>query len=160
MTGKAKAIPDGYRGVIPYPTVRDVARALDFYCKVFGAQEVSRLADPSTGKILHAEIRIEGGLVMLAEEVPEWGNLSPLSLGGSATKLHLYVEDVDAVAQRAAAAGGKLLTPVADTFYGDRSCRVEDPFGHVWLVSTHKEDMSPEEMQRRFEAMMKKPRDS
>jgi PhnB protein len=157
MSGRVNPIPDGYRGAIPYPTVRDVARALEFYRTVFGAQEVSRLTDPASGKVVHAEIRIEGSVIMLAEEVPEWGNLSPLSLGGAATKIVLYVENVDAVAQQAVAAGGKLLTPVADQFYGDRSARIEDPFGHVWLISTHKEDVSPEEIRRRLDAQMKQP---
>ena len=157
MPNKVNPIPEGYRGAIPYPTVRDVARALDFYCKVFGAQEISRLADPVTGKVLHAEIRFHGQVMMLAEEVPEWANLSPQTLGGCATKLVLYVENVDAVADQAVAAGAKLLTPIANQFYGDRSCRIEDPFGHVWLVSTHIEDVSPEEIQRRVDAQMKKP---
>ena len=148
MTTNAKPIPEGYHTVTPYLTVNDAASAIEFYKKAFGATELMRLADPS-GKIGHAEIRIGDSPIMLAEEFPEYGNRSPQSLGGSPVVIHLYVEDVDAVASQAIAVGAKVLIPVGDQFYGDRSGRFTDPFGHVWIISTHKEDVSPEEMQKR-----------
>jgi PhnB protein len=155
MAEKVKHIPDGWHAVTPYLVVKDAARAIEFYGKVFGAKEVMRLPDPS-GKIGHAEIKIGGDYVMLADEYPEQGHKSPRSLGGSPVRIHLYVEDVDAVASRAVGAGAKMLIPVADQFYGDRSGRIEDPFGHIWIISTHKEDVTPAEMQKRMEAYSKK----
>ncbi len=153
MKSKVKPIPEGFHAVTPYIGVRDAARAIDFYKKAFGATELpGRLADAS-GKILHAEIRIGDSTIMLAEESLEWGNHSPQSLGGSSVRLALYVEDVDALASRALSAGAKLLSPVEDQFYGDRSGRLEDPFGHVWIIGTHKEDVSPEEIEKRTKAM-------
>lgn len=151
MTSKVKPIPEGFHGATPHLCVRDAASAIEFYSKAFGATELFRLTDPS-GKIGHAEVRIGKALLMLADENPEYGNRSPESLGGSPVNISLYVEDVDEVARRAVAAGAKLLIPVADQFYGDRSGRLEDPFGHVWIISTHKEDVSPEEVQKRFAA--------
>jgi PhnB protein len=144
-------MPAEYPGVTPYLSVNDAAAAIEFYKKGFGATELMRLPGPD-GKLGHAEIRIGDALVMLADEFPEYGNLSPRTLGGSAVRLHMYVEDVDAFFEKALAAGAKVLIPIADQFYGDRSGRLEDPFGHVWLVSTHIEDVSPEEMQKRMEA--------
>ncbi|HLO00327.1 MAG TPA: VOC family protein [Pyrinomonadaceae bacterium] len=148
---KVNPIPAEYPGVIPYLSVNDCAAAIEFYKKAFGATEIMRLPMPG-GKLGHAEIKIGDALVMLADEFPDYGNLSPKTLGGSAVRLHMYVEDVDAFFEKAVAAGAKILIPLADQFYGDRSGRLEDPFGHVWLVSTHIEDVSPEEMQRRMEA--------
>jgi PhnB protein len=144
-------MPAEYPGVTPYLSVNDAAAAIEFYKKGFGATELMRLPGPD-GKLGHAEIRIGDALVMLADEFPEYGNLSPRTLGGSTVRLHMYVEDVDAFFEKALAAGAKVLIPIADQFYGDRSGRLEDPFGHVWLVSTHIEDVSPEEMQKRMEA--------
>jgi len=155
MAGKVKHIPDGWHAVTPYLAVKDAARAIEFYGKAFDAKEVMRLPGPG-GKIGHAEIKIGGDYVMLADEYPEDGHMSPTSLGGSPVKIHLYVEDVDAVASRAVEAGAKILIPVADQFYGDRSGRIEDPFGHIWIISTHKEDVTPAEMQKRMEAYSKK----
>lgn len=154
MASTTKPVPEGFHTLTPYLTVRDAARAIEFYKQAFAAKELGRLKDPS-GKIVHAEIRIGDSPVMLAEESPEWGNHSPQSLGGTTVTIHLYVEDVDAVAARAVAAGAKVLIPVADQFYGDRSGRLADPFGHVWVIATHKEDVSPQEMQKRFEAFSK-----
>jgi PhnB protein len=153
MTTIAKAIPDGYHSVTPYLIVNDAARTIEFYRKAFNATELMRLTDPS-GKIAHAEIKIGDSPVMLADEFPEWGNRSPQSLGGSPVTLALYVEDVDSTYGGAVAAGATSLIPVGDQFYGDRSGRLADPFGHVWIVSTHKEDVSVEEMQRRFETFI------
>jgi PhnB protein len=132
--------------------IAGAARAIEFYKDIFGATEVMRMGD-SSGKIGHAELEIGGSHVMLADEHPEMDIRSPQSYGGSPVGLLLYVEDVDAVAERAIAAGAKLLSPLEDKFYGDRMGKLEDPFGHVWAIATHKEDVSPEEMQRRVAAL-------
>ncbi len=149
-----KPIPEGYHSVTPYLSVKGAANAIEFYKKAFGATELMRLADPS-GKVGHAEIQIGDSPIMLADEYPEMNFRSPQSYGGSPVCLLLYVEDVDARTARAVAAGAKLLRPVKDQFYGDRSGTVADPFGHVWTLATHKEDISPEEINKRFEASMK-----
>jgi PhnB protein len=149
-----KAIPDGYRSVTPYLIVKGADRAIDFYKKVFGAAQRMRMDGPN-GTVGHAEIEIDDSTIMLADEFPDMGFRSPQSLGGTGVNLHLYVKDVDACFNRAVAAGAKALRPVQDQFYGDRSGTVEDPFGHVWTISTHKEDLSPEELQKRLEAFMK-----
>ena len=154
-----KPIPDGYRGVTPYLIVAGAAGAIEFYKQAFGATERLRLDGPG-GKIGHAELAIGDGLVMLADENPEHGARGPHSVGGSPITLHFYVEDVDAVAARAVAAGGTLKRPAADQFYGDRMASIEDPFGHIWHVATHKEDVPPDELQRRLEAMLKSARES
>jgi PhnB protein len=146
---KVNPIPAEYRGVTPYLSVKGAADAIEFYKKGFGAIEMMRLPNPD-GTLGHAEIKIGDALIMLADEYPEYGNLSPKTLGGSAVRLHMYVEDVDAFFEKAIAAGAKVLIPVANQFYGDRSGRLEDPFGHVWLVSTHVEDLTPEECDRRM----------
>ena len=151
MTSKTKAIPEGFHSVTPYLCVKDAARALEFYKKAFGATELMRMADPS-GRIGHAEIKIGDSIIMLADEFPEMGFRSPQSLGGSPVVIHLYVEDVDATVDQAVAAGAKLTREVKDQFYGDRSGGVEDVFGHVWYVSTHKEDVAPEEIRQRAAA--------
>ena len=148
---KVEPIPAEYAGVTPYLSVKDAAAAIEFYKKGFGATELMRLPGPD-GKIGHAEVKIGNAIVMLADESSEAGHLSPPTLGGSTVKLHMYVEDVDSFFEKAVAAGAKVLYPLADQFYGDRSGRLEDPFGHVWLVSTHIEDVAPEEMQKRMEA--------
>ncbi len=145
-------IPAGFHAVTPYLMIKGAASAIEFYKNVFGAAEIMRLAGPD-GTIMHAEVKIGDSIVMLAEESIERGNRSPVTLGGTGAYVALYVPDVDAVARKAVAAGAKLLIPVADQFYGDRSGRLEDPFGHIWLIATHKEDVSPEEMQKRFEAI-------
>src|SRR5439155_581010 len=149
-----QSIPDGYDAATPYLIVKGAARALEFYKKAFGAKETMRLTDPS-GRVGHAEIQIGKAPIMLADEFPEMGIRSPQAFGGSAVSLLLYVEDVDARFQQAIAAGAKALRPVKDQFYGDRSGTLEDPFGHVWSLATHKEDVTPEEMNKRFEASMK-----
>jgi PhnB protein len=143
-----KPIPDGYHSVTPYLCIKGAAAAIEFYKKAFGAKELVRM--PAHGdKIGHAEIQIGDSHVMLADEFPEMGFLSPLSVGGSPMMMHLYVEDVDSTANKAVAAGAKVTKPVADQFYGDRSGQIQDPFGHNWYVSTHKEDVSPEEIKER-----------
>jgi PhnB protein len=148
---KAKPIPNGYCNVTPYLVVKDAARAIEFYKAAFGAIELTRLPAPN-GRIGHAEIKIGNSLIMLADEHPEIGARSPDALGGSPVSLLLYVEDVDAVARRAVAGGARLLCPLKDQFYGDRSGTLVDPFGHQWQVATHVEDLEPEEMRRRAAA--------
>jgi PhnB protein len=151
MTAKVKPIPEGYHSLTPYLIVTDGAQAIEFYKKAFGATEVMRFPAPG-GKIGHAELRIGDSLVMLADEHPDMGCRGPEAYGGTPVSLHLYVEDVDRVFGQALAAGAKQQRPVKDQFYGDRSGTLQDPFGHVWTVSTHKEDLSPEEMQKRAAA--------
>lgn len=149
----SNAIPEGYHNITPYLTIRDAARAITFYEQAFEAVERFRLNTPE-GKIAHAEITIGDSTIMLADEMPEWGNQSPQALGGSATGLALYVDDVDEQFRRALAAGATERRPVQDQFYGDRSGTLVDPFGHVWTIATHKEEVPPEAMQQRFEAWM------
>jgi PhnB protein len=147
-----KAIPEGYHSVTPYLVVHDAAGALAFYQKAFGAKEIMRFPMPD-GRIGHAEIKIGNSHIMLADEAPEMDARSPRSLGGTPTGIMLYVEDVDAVTAQAVAAGAKVLRPVQDQFYGDRSGTVADPYGHKWTIGTHKEDVSLEEMKRRMAAL-------
>jgi len=148
-----KPIPEGYHNVTPYLFVRSAASAMDFYKSVFGATEVVRMAG-SNGKIMHAELRIGDSIVMLADENPPTGVMSPQTVGGFSVGLHLYVESVDAVIQKAVENGAKLLRPIKNQFYGDRSGSLLDPFGHMWSVATHVEDVSPEEMRKRMSAAM------
>ena len=150
-----KPIPDAYHSVTPYLIIRGAERALAYYKKVFGALEIARYPDPS-GKLAHAEIKIGDSAVMMADEFPDMGFKSPDSIGGTPVGLLLYVENVDEVFARAIAEGGREMQPVADQFYGDRSGTLADPFGHVWTLATHVEDVSPEEMQRRMEEMARK----
>ncbi len=145
-----KPIPDGYPRVTPYLHVDGAAEAIAFYEKVLGTTERMRMPDPS-GKIGHAELQLGDSVIMLADEYPDMGFLSPARIGGTSVTLHTYVEDVDAVFERALAAGAKALRPVENQFYGDRSGQFEDPFGHRWNVASHVEDVDPEEMARRAE---------
>ncbi len=145
-----------FNGVTPYLTFRDASRAIEFYKQVFGAVEHFRLTEPD-GKLGHAEIAIGDSILKLADEYPEYGSRSPESFGGSPVRLHLSVADVDSVTARAVEAGAKLIRPVQDQFYGDRTGLIQDPFGYSWVVATHKEDVSQEEMQRRFDEMGNRP---
>jgi PhnB protein len=153
-TARVKPVPEGYHTATPYLVVRNAADAIEFYQRAFGATEVLRFSDPS-GRVGHAEIKIGDSIIMLADEFPEQGFRGPQSLGGTTGSIMLYVDDVDGLFQRAVGAGAKELRPVMDQFYGDRSGFLEDPFGHQWAISTHKEDVPPEEMRARFEAMQK-----
>jgi PhnB protein len=155
MTASVKFIPDGYHVVTPYLIVQGAAGAIDFYKQVLGATELFRLAGPD-GRVGHAELKIGDSHVMLADEFPEMGAVSPRTIGGSPVRLLVYVEDVDGIVSRAIAAGAKLVRPVADQFYGDRAGGIEDPFGHLWHIATHKEDVSPAEMERRAAAFAAK----
>ena len=150
-----KPIPDGYHAVTPYLMVKGAARALDFYKQVFGATVVVRMDTPDGG-IAHSEIKIGDSMIMVADEQVGMGFPSPETIGGTPVGIHLYVDDSDACFARAIAAGARQKKPMQDQFYGDRSGTVTDPFGHLWTISTHVEDVSPEEMKRRMEAMTKK----
>ncbi len=142
------AIPDQYPRVMPYLHVDGAADAIEFYEEVFDASERMRMPDPS-GKIGHAELQLGDSVIMLADEYPDMGIRGPSAYGGSPVTISVYVDDVDAVFERAVAAGAKPLRPVETQFYGDRSGQFEDPFGHRWSVASHVEDVSPEEMERR-----------
>lgn len=151
MASSVKPIPEGYHSVTPYLIVKGAARAIEFYEKAFGARELYRIKGP--GDVVgHAELQLGDSRVMLADEHPEVGARGPQSVGGTPVTIHLYVEDVDATVERALAAGARITRPIADQFYGDRLGVVTDPFGHVWSVATHREDVSEDEMKRRAAA--------
>jgi PhnB protein len=156
MTKRAKPVPEGYHAVTPYLIIKGAADALEFYKKAFDAKELMRMTQPD-GTIGHAEIKIGDSPVMLADEHPEMGYRSPKSHGGTPVSIVLYVEDVDSVTGKATAAGAKVLRPVQDQFYGDRTGTIEDPFGHVWNISTHIEDLSMEEISKRAAALHGQP---
>jgi PhnB protein len=151
-----QAIPKGYEAAIPYLSVVNAAAAIEFYKRAFGAMELMRMVGPD-GRVGHAEIKIGTALLMLADEHPEMNFRSPKSLGiaQSPVGIHLYVDDVDAVYERALRAGATALRAPADQFYGDRNAQLRDPSGHVWYVSTHTEDVSPEEIRKRFAGLSK-----
>jgi len=148
MSARVSPIPPNRPQLGPYITVHDGSAAIEFYQRAFGAVEISRMSDPS-GKVGHAEIRIGDSFIMLSDEFPEYGARSPQTIGGSPVMLHLYVEDVDAVAESAVAAGATLDEPVADQFYGDRGGKLTDPFGHRWWIASRVEEVSAEEAKRR-----------
>jgi PhnB protein len=148
MAGKVKPIPEGYHTFTPYLIVKGAADAIEFYKKAFGATELFRIPGPD-GRIGHAEIKIGDSMIMLADEHPEIGALSPQTIGGCPVHLMLYVDDVDATFNQAVAAGGKVKDPLTNKFYGDRMGAVTDPFGFLWYMATHIEDVSPEEMNKR-----------
>jgi PhnB protein len=150
-----RPIPENYHSVTPYLIVRGGAQAIDFYQRAFNAVETLRLSD-AAGRVQHAEIKIGDSPVMLADEFPEMNIRGPQSYGGTTVSLLLYVEDVDARYAQAIAAGAKAMRPVANQFYGDRAGTLEDPFGHVWSLASRKENLSPEEIQRRFAALVPK----
>jgi uncharacterized glyoxalase superfamily protein PhnB len=149
----AKAIPEGYHTLTPYMTVHDATRAVEFYKQAFGAVEKGVMKSPD-GKIMHAELRIGDSLFMLADEFPQFGSLSPQTIGGSGMGLHIYVEDVDAAFDRAIGAGAAVEMPVADMFWGDRYGKLVDPFGHKWSIATHTRDLSMEEIEEAQEEFM------
>jgi PhnB protein len=144
---KVKPVPEGYHTVTPYLVMADAARALEFYKKAFGAVELFRM-DASGGKIGHAEIQIGNSRIMLADECPD--SKSPRKLGGTPVSMLLYVENADSFFRQAVDAGAKATHPVEDKFYGDRMGSLEDPFGHVWHIGTHIEDVTPEQMKERM----------
>jgi len=151
----AKPIPDGYHSVTQYLIVQNAAAAIEFYRRALGAKEELRLTAPD-GKIGHAEIRVGDSVIMLADEHPGMGYRAPHEPGAAGVSLMVYVEDVDRVYAQAVAAGAKSRRPVVDQFYGDRSGTLDDPYGHVWTIATHKEDLSPEDIDRRAAELLRK----
>ena len=150
---KVRAIPEGYPQVSPYLHVDGASEAIEFYEAVFGATERMRMPMPG-GRVGHAELQIGDSLVMLADENPDMGIQGPKTIGGTPVTMSVYVDDVDAVFERALERGASELRAVENQFYGDRSGQFEDPFGHHWYVASHVEDVSPEEMEKRAAAMM------
>jgi PhnB protein len=145
-----KPIPEGYHSVTPYLIIDGASKAIDFYKKAFGATELFRM--DHEGKVGHAELKIGDSPIMLADEQPSMGYVSPKALGGTPVSLMIYVEDVDKIYKQAISAGATELRAVQDQFYGDRSGNLKDPFGHVWTIATHKEDVTPEEMDKRMKS--------
>lgn len=143
-------IPEGYHTVTPYLMMRRASEAIEFYRKAFGAELLMKMDAPG-GKIGHAELQVGDSRIMLADEHPDQGYVGPESLGGAGVSLLMYVDDVDTSFARAIEAGATELRPVEDQFYGDRMGTLRDPFGHVWSIATHVEDLSPEEMDRRMQ---------
>ncbi len=150
MPENVNPIPEGYEGVTPYLICKNAEAAIEFYKRAFGAVELFRIGSP--GMVGHAEMKIGKAIIMLADEHPEMGAVSPETVGGTPVQLMIYVEDVDAFTAKAVTEGLSVLRPVEDKFYGDRSGQFKDPFGHVWSFATHIEDVSPEEMNNRAAA--------
>jgi PhnB protein len=155
MPNPVQAIPKGFTTVTPHLKIKGAAQAIEFYKKAFGAQELGRMAMPD-GRVAHAELKIGNSMIMLNDEIPEWGAFGP-GPKGAGLGLHLYVEDCDALMAQATAAGAKVTMPLADMFWGDRYGKLVDPYGHEWAIATHKEDLTPEEMERRGREAMSKP---
>jgi PhnB protein len=153
IMSKVHYIPQGYNSVTPYLIVKGAAKAIEYYKNVFGAKEVFRMDGPD-GKVGHAELQIGDSRIMLADENPEMGHRSAETIGASPVSIYVYMPDTDAVVEKAAKNGAKILRPVADQFYGDRSGFFQDPFGHLWGVATHVEDVAPEEMEERAKKAM------
>ena len=151
-TQASKAIPDGMHTLTPHIVCEGASDAIAFYQKAFNAQELARLPGPD-GKVMHAAIRIGDSVMMLMDDFPQWGSLGPKALKGTPVTLHLYVQDVDAALKQAVAAGAQLTMPAADMFWGDRYGQVVDPFGHRWSIATHKQDLTPEEIQQNMAKM-------
>ena len=149
-----KPIPEGYHTLTPFLIVRDASRAIEFYKQAFGAKERGGIARDPSGKVMHAELMIGDSIIMLADEFPQAGVVSPESVGGSACGLHVYVEDVDSAFDRAVKAGSAVEMPVMDMFWGDRYGKLKDPFGHKWSIATHTADLSPEEIDRGMKEAM------
>ena len=151
----AKPIPEGYHTLTPFLTVRNAVKAIEFYKQAFGAQERGVAKDPA-GKVMHAEVKIGDSIIMLSDEFPEFGSLSPESGGSPSMGLHIYIENVDQAFDRAVNAGAKVEMPVMDQFWGDRYGRLKDPFGHKWSIATHTKDMSADEMKNAMDEAMSK----
>jgi PhnB protein len=148
-----KTVPEGYRSLTPFLFIKGAAAAIEFYKNVFGATERMRMPGPE-GRVMHAELQIGDSILMLADESPQMGALSPQTIGGSGSLISVYVADVDAAVAKAVAGGAKIVRPVKEQFYGDRTGGIIDPYGHIWSVATHVEDVSPEEMRKRAAAAM------
>ena len=150
-----KPVPHGYHTLTPFLTVRDAVRAIEFYKQAFGAKERDVAKGPD-GKVMHAEIQIGDSIIMLTDEFPEFGSLSPQSIGGSPMGLHIYIENVDSAFDRAVKAGAQVEMPVMDQFWGDRYGKLKDPFGHKWSIATHVKDLSKDEMKHAMDEAMSK----
>lgn len=153
----AKPVPEGFHTLTPFLTVRDAARAIEFYKKAFGAEVRGGVAQGPDGKVMHAELQIGDSVIMLSDEYPEYGSLSPQSIGGSSMGLHIYLDGVDAAFDRAVKAGATVEMPLMDQFWGDRYGKLQDPFGHKWSIATHVKDMSDDEMRKAMDEAMAKP---
>lgn len=151
-----KPVPDGYHTLTPFLTCRDAAQAIEFYKQAFGAQVRGGVAKGPDGKVMHAELKIGDSIIMLGDEYPEFGALSPQSIGGAGMGLHIYVDGVDAAFERAVKAGAKVDMPVMDQFWGDRYGKLTDPFGHKWSIATHVKDMSEDDMKKGMDEAMAK----
>ncbi|HEY7334300.1 MAG TPA: VOC family protein [Bryobacteraceae bacterium] len=155
MPGKVQPIPKGYHSLTPYLVVNDARKAIEFYQRAFGAQQITKMDGPE-GKIMHAEIKIGDSMLMLADEMGGSGARSPKSLGGTTTGIMLYVDNVDTTFKQAISAGAKADQQPADMFWGDRYGKITDPFGHSWSLATHTEDVAPQEMAKRMKEEMAK----
>lgn len=153
MQEQVRAVPEGFHSITPHLVCAGAAEALDFYRRAFGAVEVGRMPGPG-GKIMHAEMRIGDSRIMLADDFPDYGSHGPLALKGTPVVIHMYVQDADAVWEKALAAGARPVMPLADMFWGDRYGQVEDPFGHRWAIATHQRDMSAEEIGQAMQQAM------
>ena len=156
MAGKTNPVPEGFRSVTPHITVKDAGAAIDFYKKAFGAEEIMRVPGPGGRGVMHAEIRIGDSVIMLNDEFPGPCAKAPTSLNGTTLAIHLYVSDADAAYKKAVDAGAAATMPLQDMFWGDRYGSVTDPFGHLWSIATHVEDVSPEECGKRADAFFAK----
>jgi PhnB protein len=157
MSEKPQAVPPGFHTLTPHLIVRNAAQAIEFYEKAFGAQLLGKMLTPD-GKVMHAALKVGDSMLMLNDEFPEWGALSPLSSGGSGVTLHMYLEDVDVAFQRAVSAGAVVKMPLMDQFWGDRYGIVTDPYGHQWSMATHVREMSPQEMAEALKQMPPMPK--
>jgi PhnB protein len=152
MSNPVKPIPEGSHALTPHLVVKGASQAIEFYKKAFGAEEIMRMPGPDGKSIIHAQLKIGDSQLFLVDEFPEMGGLGPLSIGGTPVTIHLFVEDVDTVFNRAVAAGAQVNMPLENAFWGDRYGRITDPFGHSWSLATHKEDLTPEEISKRAQA--------
>ncbi len=155
MSAKIQPIPDGYHSLTPYLYIKGASAAIDFYKKAFDAKDHFRMNGPG-GTVAHASLTIGNSIMMLADESPQMGAISPTTLKGAGVSMVLYVEDVDTVFKRAVDAGAVVKMPVENKFYGERAGTLIDPFGHIWTIMTHVEDVTPEMMDERMKEMMKK----
>jgi uncharacterized glyoxalase superfamily protein PhnB len=151
MAASVRPVPDGFNTLSPYLVVKDAPRAIEFYKKAFGAEEMYRSTMPGSGVVMNAQLRFGNSMLMLNEEFPQWGSKSPRSLGGSPVTVHLYVDDADKAYERAVQAGAEATMPLMDAFWGDRFGKLRDPFGHEWSIATRKENLAPAEIARRAE---------
>lgn len=151
MSTPVTPIPEGFATLTPYLVVKDAPKAIEFYKKAFGAEEIARSTMPGSDAVMNAQLRIGDSMLMLSEEFPQWGSKSPKSLGGSAVSVHIYVDDADKAYKRAVQTGAEATMPLMDAFWGDRYGKLRDPFGHEWSIATRKENLTPAEIAKRAE---------